>query len=212
LAHLEGAAAFWHGLGFRAKRKEFYMRNALLVLTVMALGLSACSTLRRVGDAVEQNPAPCPSAYALLDAGRKVQFVGGSENFESVGFTAEIEEVRSLCVYRADGGPILASLEIDMSFGRGPSAAGRSADYPFFVAVTRKNSAVIDKQVFSTRVSFPRGTDTVFKTETLREIAIPRASESVAGTNFEIIVGFELDERELAFNRDGKRFLIDSNS
>jgi hypothetical protein len=42
------------------------------------------------------------------------------------------------------------------------------------------------------------------------EVVIPRANKDIAGNNFEVFVGFELTDQQLEFNRDGKRFRIDS--
>ena len=64
---------------------------------------------------------------------------------------------------------------------------------------------MIEKQVFPIRVDF-NGRDRVYKTETIDNIVIPRASETTSGTNFEIIVGFEVNEQQLEYNRLGKRF------
>ena len=48
--------------------------------------------------------------------------------------------------------------------------------------------------------------------QTIDRITIPRADETIAGTNFEILVGFDLSEQELEFNRAGKRFRMDAGS
>lgn len=170
--------------------------------------LAGCSAF---GDALsnEPNPGPCPRAFALYDAARKVTFDGPEELYSNIGFTAEIQGVRSLCRYQGDR-PIIADLEVDFGFGRGPAAVGRRVDMNFFIAVTRKDLAVIHKESFPISATFPRGEDRVFVSERVDEITIPRASDSVSGTNFEILVGLELSDDELAFNRAGKRFLIDA--
>jgi len=70
---------------------------------------------------------------------------------------------------------IEGDLEMDISFGRGPAAAGQStATYEYFVAVTRKNIGVINKQTFPIQVTFPAGQDRVRVTERIGEIVIPR--------------------------------------
>ncbi len=173
-------------------------------LSLAGLGLvalaSACAT-------AEPNTGPCPPAFALYDAVRLVEFADGQERLSSVGFTAEIQEVRSTCRYSGDD-PIKADLEIDIGFGRGPAAEGDRAEYIYWVAVTRSNLTVITKEFFPLTVRFAKGEDRVYRRERIEEIVIPRAAESVSGTNFEIIVGFELTEEQLAFNRAGKRFTI----
>lgn len=177
--------------------------RALIATCVLAaVGVSGCETFN-----TEENAGPCPRAYALYEAARVVEFVDGEERFDSVGFTAEIQDVRTTCRYINDN-PIVASIEMDIGFGRGPSAAGREATYTYFLAVTRRDMAVIDKQVFPITVRFDRNEDRVFLRESIDRIEIPRADSGVSGGNFELIVGFELTEAQLDFNRQGKRFLV----
>ena len=97
---------------------------------------------------------------------------------------------------------------MDMDFGRGPAAEGSTHTYEYFVAVTRKNIAVIDKQVFPLTVTFPPGADRVSVTEKINRIVIPRAGENTSGVNFEIIVGFEVTPAQREFNAEGKRFRV----
>ncbi len=176
---------------------------------VATIGLSGCQTAKKVlavGEEAEKNPGPCPVAFALYEASRLVEFKG-SESFDNVGFTAEINQVRSLCRY-VGSQPIHSDLTLDIAFGRGPAASGRTATYQYFVAVTRKDIEVIEKKVFPIVVTFPEGIDVVELTEEVGEIIIPRADENTSGANFEIIVGFELTQEQIAFNADGKRFRV----
>ena len=184
---------------------KFIMTACLLPV----LGLSACQTAQEVfavGEAAEKNPGPCPEAFALYETSRLVQF-NGKEAYSDVGFTAEINKVRSLCRYYGDN-PINADLTLEIAFGRGPAAVGQSAVYEYYVAVTRKDIEVINKQVFPISITFPEGQDIVYATETVGEIVIPRANEGTSGANFEIIVGFVLTPEQIAFNADGKRFRV----
>lgn len=176
---------------------------------IVSVGLSGCSTAKKVlevGEEAEKNPGPCPVAFALYEASRLVEFKG-DESFANVGFTAEIDKVRSLCRYVGDK-PIQADLSLDIAFGRGPAASGRSATYQYFVAITRKDIEVIEKKIFPINVTFPEGVNIVQLTEDVGEIVIPRANENTSGANFEIIVGFELTQEQIAFNADGKRFRV----
>ncbi|PHS38806.1 MAG: hypothetical protein COA91_07170 [Robiginitomaculum sp.] len=190
-----------------------FLKNATKLafagLVVAVVGVSGCSTAKRileVGEAPQKNLGPCPEAFALYEASRLVEFKG-AETFANVGFTAEIEKVRSLCRY-FDTRPISADLSLDIAFGRGPAASGQTATYEYFVAVTRKDIEVIEKQIFPITVTFPQGVDVVEITENIGEITIPRANENTSGANFEIIVGFELTPEQIAFNADGKRFRV----
>lgn len=179
-------------------------------LAVLGLALSGCSTLDAVSSALddpEPNIGPCPAAFALYDAHRVVEFANNEEVYANVGFTGEILNVRSQCSYYGDN-PILANLEIDLGFGRGPAAQGNSHTYEYFVAITRVNIGVIEKEIFPLQVRFSGDEDRTFLTETIDAISIPRAEPGTSGSNFEILVGFELSDEELAYNRSGRRFRV----
>lgn len=188
------------------------MKTTILGAAAMAvLALAGCRSTQdafKIGEAAERNPGPCPRAFALYDASRLVEIRGdGAERFDNVGFTGEINQVRSLCRYFADR-PINGDLTIDFELGRGPAATESTATFEYFVAVTRKNIDVIEKQVFPLTVTFREGSDRVRVTENIREIIIPRANDTTSGENFEIIVGFVVTPEQRAFNVDGKRFRV----
>lgn len=188
------------------------MKTTLIGATAFTLlALAGCRStqdLLAIGDAAEANPGPCPRAFAVYDASRIVEIGGdGVERFDNVGFTGEIDRVRSLCRYFADR-PIIGDLTVDFSLGRGPAAAGETKTYNYFVAVTRKNIEVIEKAVFPLTVTFPAGQDRVSVREEIDRIQIPRANDTTSGENFEIIVGFVVTPEQRAFNADGKRFRV----
>jgi len=184
------------------------MMVAALAATTAIAGCKSTKEVLNIGAAAEANPGPCPRAFALYDASRIVEFRDGKESFGNVGFTGEFQKVRSLCRYYG-ANPIEGNLEMDINFGRGPAAEGQStATYEYFVAVTRKNIGVINKQTFPLQVTFPPGADRVSVRERVDKIVIPRAKEGTSGENFEIIVGFEITESQRNFNAEGKRFRV----
>jgi len=186
---------------------SFKSVRSLAAIAAMAGLLSSCQSVQDVLSDPEPNIGPCPSALSLYDAHRIVELRNNEVIYENVGFTGEILAVRSLCSYYGER-PILANLEIDFGFGRGPAAQGDAKTYEFFVAVTRRDMAVMAKEVFPVSIRFPAGEDRIYRTETIDAISIPRADEGTSGVNFEILVGFELTEDQLAFNRSGQRFRV----
>jgi hypothetical protein len=78
-------------------------------------------------------------------------------------------------------------------------------------AAKAQASKVLAKEYFTTEADFGRKT-VAGKTELVNRIKIPRADESISGVNFEIVVGFDLTEEQLAFNRGGNRFRLDAAS
>jgi hypothetical protein len=179
------------------------VKLACLALAVVGLaaGLSSCKQLDS-----RPNVGPCPVAGALYDASRLVE-VGDVERHENVGFTGEIEKVNGFCRYVGKD-PITMDLDIVFALGRGPMASGDARTYTYFVTVTRRDRYVLAKEQFTMDVKFPKGQSIVRKHETVNGIVIPRANDTVSGSNFEVLVGFELTPEQLEFNRSGKRFRL----
>ncbi len=178
---------------------------ACVSLIAAAISLGGCSSVRNRLDP-EENPGPCPRAFGLYDAARIVNFAGDDVTPQNVTFTAEIQDVRSLCRYGRDGGPIEADLKVTVGYGRGEAATANQHTYQMFVAVTRTDRAVIAKEVFPVQVKFGRKGEVVYRVEEFDKIVIPRAKSTTSGTNFEILVGFEQSPEQIEFNRLGTRF------
>jgi hypothetical protein len=153
-----------------------------------------------------RNAGPCPFVKVLYDAGRYIEFKDNQEASANVGFTGEIQGVSAGCAYK-DAEPIEVRMEMLFELGKGPQAQGDSKTYGYWVAVTDRNRFVIAKQHFSLPVDFG-GQDRVYKTETIGKIVIPRAQMTTSGSNFEILIGFDVTPQMAQFNRDGKRFRV----
>lgn len=176
---------------------------ACLGLSAMLLA-SGCAAVNALD--TTPNVGPCPVAGVLYDASRLVE-IQGTERHENVAFTGSVEGVQSFCRYKGSE-PINMDIDINFAFGRGPKAEGSSKTYPVFVTVTRRDRTVLAKETFTMNVNFPAGKDIVRIKETVPNIVIPRANDTVSGTNFEVIVGFDLTPEQIAYNRSGTRFTI----
>jgi hypothetical protein len=152
-----------------------------------------------------RNAGPCPFVKVLYDAARYAEFQGGVQASADVGYTGEIQSLSSVCAYKGDA-PIVVKARVLFELGRGPKAEGRGKTYRYWVAVTDRNHAVLNKQLFDLPVTFPAGEDRVYATENVGDIVIPRKDAKVSGANFEVLIGFEVTPAMAAFNRDGKRF------
>ncbi len=211
--------------------------RAFAVLSLSLLALAACSSggrgrtvelpggvmpeeqrTQRAPNAFERmfgaddrpNVGPCPIMGVLYDNARVVDFAApNQERYANIEFTGEMQGVRGLCRY-VDADPITMSVEIQMAFGRGPAATSDRQTYRYWVAVTRRGIAPIEKAYFDVDVRFPRGEAVVTRTEQIERIVIPRATPDLSGENFEILVGFELTPEQVQFNREGRRFRIDA--
>jgi hypothetical protein len=152
-----------------------------------------------------RNAGPCPYVKVLYDAARYVELKDNKEASTAVGYTGEIQNLSSACAYKSDE-PIKVQMEILFGLGKGPQATSSTKTYRYWVAVTDRNNAVINKQEFDLPVTFPAGQDRVLMTDKIMGIVIPRLRPTVSGANFEVLVGFDVTPEMVAFNRDGKRF------
>lgn len=211
-------------------RAVLVMGMAILALGACTLGRSGTRTVELPGGVTPEetqqrdpnfverlfsgdtrpNAGPCPLMGVVYDNSRMVDFAQpGNERYANIEFTGEMQGIRGFCRYLEDD-PIAMTLEIDMAFGRGPAATADRQTYRYWVAVVRRGVAPIEKAYFDVDVRWDRGEAVVTRTEEINNIVIPRATAQTSGANFEILVGFELTPDQLAFNRAGKRFRIDS--
>jgi hypothetical protein len=156
-----------------------------------------------------RNAGPCPFVKVLYDASRYVEFKGGKESSAATGYTGEIQGVSSGCAYKSND-PIKMQVEVLFALGRGPEATDNRKTYRYWVAVTERNKAVLAKEYFDLPITFPANGDRVYATEKLQTITIPRAEATTSGSNFEVLIGFDVTPEMAAFNRDGKRFRVNA--
>ena len=95
-------------------------------------------------------------------------------------------------------------MDVLFNLGRGPQATGEQRTYRYWIAVTERNNAILSKEYFDLPVNF-EGQRTASITEK-RTIVIPRAGIDTSGSNFEILVGFDVTPEMAEFNRSGSRF------
>ena len=155
------------------------------------------------------NAGPCPYVKVLYYAARYVDFVDKREASSSVDYSGEIEGISAACAYKGTD-PITIDMIVTFSLGKGPMAKSSTKDFTYWVAVTQRNQNVLAKEYFTVRANFPAGKNTVVMTDRLQGLQIPRADDKVSGSNFEVLVGFDVTPEMAAFNRDGKRFRVDA--
>lgn len=180
---------------------------ALLTATLI---LAACSSGGRLGDTFDArtNAGTCPPAGSIYNASRVVEFDGDNSSFNNIAFTGEIVDVRLFCRY-ADNNPVRAEVEIDFAFGKGPKGDAGSHDFTYWIAVTRRSGKVLNKERFTVRADYSDG-NIVGASELIQKIIIPRVDDSISAANFEVLIGFEMTDEQLQFNKDGRRFRLNA--
>ncbi len=155
------------------------------------------------------NAGPCPYVKILYDAARYVEMADNRPALANIGYTGEFQGIRSGCSYRGDE-PIRVEINALANFGRGARATDDQHTYRYWVAVTERNTAVLDKQYFDLPVDFEGGQTASVEIE--RSVVIPRKDTTVSGSNFEILLGFEITPEMAEFNREGSRFRVNAGA
>ena len=155
------------------------------------------------------NAGPCPYVKVLYDAARYVELADDRATIANVGYTGEIEGVSADCEYR-EADPIRLDMQILFDLGRGAQATDDRKTYRYWVAVTERNSAILAKEYFDLPVNFEGQRETSVREE--RTIVIPRADVSTSGSNFEVLVGFDVTPQMAEFNRSGSRFRVNAGA
>ncbi|MGH7019038.1 MAG: Tat pathway signal sequence domain protein [Brevundimonas sp.] len=152
------------------------------------------------------NAGPCPYVKVLYDAARYVEMADfNAPAIAGVGFTGEIEGVTADCVYR-ESDPIRLDFNVLFNLGKGQNASGDTHTYRYWVAVTERNTAVLAKEYFDLPVNFEG--QTTASVQQAQSIVIPRADATTAGSNFEVLIGFDITPEMAEFNRSGSRFRV----
>ncbi len=148
---------------------------------------------------------PCPYVKVLYDAARYHQFKNDVQTTSAAMWTGEINGIQSECAYTGTD-PIQVGMDVSFSLGRGPQAEGQTNVYHYWIAVTERDKTVLAKQEFELPVTFAEGQQRVDVNTRLEGIYIPRKDITVSGSNFEVLIGFDVTPQMAEFNREGKHF------
>ena len=188
----------------------------LFSLLTMIFVLSGCSTLdqayyglMRTGGVIAGEEKSliryqqCPSVYVVEDLSQLYKFapadVREAENLQShVVLTMR----DSQCVY--DTKSVSVDVTLDFAGSLGPKGRFRAADeplvtHPFFVAIADRGGDVLAKQIFAASLHYKEGLDKANYTETIRQIIPVEGPKD--GKEYAVMVGFQLEDNDLYFNR-----------
>lgn len=175
---------------------KFFWSIALLFS--VAAGLSACGSLNFLDD----TPLPpCPQVRLLGDANKLTQFrQGPGRDPTDVAFEVEIVGIDGVCEFKDTNTTVTVTTTIGIAATRGPASQGDVAtNAAYFVAVVDNTGQVLAKEVFDSRLDLPAGRRrTGVAEETAQRIPLGTRKTS----EVEILVGLQLNEDQLRFNRE----------
>jgi len=145
----------------------------------------------------------CPSIQIVEDLGRLYEFnAGQSMKSSNLVSSVKMEEAQSTCEFGNRSVTVDLKLAFDGKLGpkgRRSSTEKPAFTYPFFVAVTTDSGKILAKEIFAASMTYSASQNEQLYFETLRQI-IP-ADSRAQGSRYKIMVGFQLAEKQLAYNR-----------
>jgi hypothetical protein len=175
------------------------MRVAMKRWAMAVAALAGVAALNACGNTPKERGI-CPRVAILADAGKITAFrPGAAEAPANVMFTGEMTNIRILCKYNDQA---LTELEADvyvtMILRKGPAMQGEVAELPYFITISDRRGTVLNKREFPLKVNFG-GNPAVEHVE--RSWQYFRLRRGYGGIEYETWAGFQLDDRQLDYNR-----------
>lgn len=161
--------------------------------------LSACSSK-------EDQPTPtCPKVLILADAEKFTQFrPGRGRDITDIVAEGEVSGFQGTCQFGKRNESLEMALTVSFTLTRGAANTDGLVSFPYFVAVPSMYPDPNGKAVLPVTVQFPGNLSKVGYNDEQLTLSLPlRSGES--GASYEVIIGFQLDENQLAYNRGRKR-------
>lgn len=164
----------------------------ILPLALAGAALAACDSTRGV------TQYACPRFGGLETAIQQVKFrAGDGKDLTDVMYMVRLDSVQRKCQYDKTG--VAIEMTVGFALELGPANPDRNASFQYFVAIADADSNVLAKEVFPVTLTFPANVGYVEKKDILDQ-RIPMAQGRTA-SGYQIIVGLQLTEAELEYNR-----------
>ncbi len=168
-----------------------------------AAGLSVALAVSGCGSSPE--PPECPPVSVLGEAASLTRFAQGrGRDLVDVDFRAELTDLRSGCIYaKEEGGAskLVVAVAPSIAAARGPANEDRKADFQYFVSVVGGDADILNKQLFPVSVAFPGNSTRVDIVQDDPPVSIDLPIAAAGEEYYEILLGLQLSEDELQYNR-----------
>lgn len=144
----------------------------------------------------------CPDVAVRPDLGYLVDFYDDANaSRDNIASEVTITRVANIC--RVENGALVMQIDFDIDAKAGPRARQKPKDqpnfaYPYFVAVQDAQGNVLYKEIFAVTVAYGREENEKVVSETIfQNMPFP---DSAAGQSYHVVIGFQLNETQLAYN------------
>jgi len=171
--------------------------------------LSGCENMKKSWDGMkwpefvmkpktaQQQPANCPEVGTMPDLGRLTQIRENQVLSETI-----LESVKPACTVDAAQATVRLAIGFKGKLGpAGMKEASTEVTYslPYLIAVVNPEGNIISKDVFAINMVYKGGQTEIAFNDLLEQIIPLKTGEKV--TNYKILVGFQLDDEQLEYNR-----------
>ena len=175
--------------------------SKLAAFALAAIMLWGCST---ESDTAKE-AGGCPSGAALADAASVTKLrPGGGKDLTDVIMTAELAKPEIACDYDKDSGKVDVSLSFPITVRRGPADKGEAQTLSYFVAIVDLDNNVAGKQTFARDIAIDQNAATFNESPGTISFTVGKDKKPVG---YEVLVGFQLSQDELAYNREKHRYI-----
>jgi predicted small secreted protein len=144
----------------------------------------------------------CPDVRIVQDLNQVHQFIdaGAPAPAEAVS-SVRMLSVQNSCKFSNNNVAVDMTLAFEGSLG--PKGRRNAADkpsfaYPYFVAITNNQGSIIAKEVFAVTMAYDGKQVSKSSTEQIRQMIPMNGADQ---KNYKVLIGFQLNDQELAFNR-----------
>src|SRR5579871_6672754 len=169
-------------------------------VAAMTMALGGCGLFK--GDAT---PPPCPDVTVLADASKFTRFrPGDGRDITDIVLQGEVTGFKGACKYSKSDKKMTVTIQVQLTFTRGPAASAPDAVVSYFIAVPSFIPKPEAKKVMDLKFAFAGSAEHVRITDSEINVVLPMADLAKDVPKDEIFVGFQLSPEELEYNRRTK--------
>lgn len=177
-------------------------RHAMPLLLAATLAL-----LGGCGPGKDQFAPACPTAAFVPDGADLNRYrdesAAASQDIRDLVLSARISAIPARCQAGDKPTQLAADVGITLQVTRGPAMQGRTADVPFFLAIT-EGEQIYTEKAFAAHIVFPENVDQVTWSSDAVHMVFP-ISATKSGAAYTVWAGLQLTREELDYNRSHAR-------
>ncbi|HRC26656.1 MAG TPA: hypothetical protein PKX87_04400 [Alphaproteobacteria bacterium] len=205
-------------------------KRTLVFFAMVALLLTGCETMNDIGarfadfrfaslwpagGSAATVAAGCPEAEVVQELRNLNEFAPmAPQKPDQMVSSVRIANLKTIC-RDVDSTSVTLDLAVTLTGTLGPKARINPTDkpsfaYPYFVALTTGDGKIVAKEIHAISLAYGKGQNMLTQEETLSHTLPVRLSARASNGPYRLLVGFQLSDDQLAYNRDHPEPKIDT--